>query len=70
MADEEIDVLTIDTLVKNVNIVSFALLYLCNRFHQSLVLFNTFSISILTVFVLCYYFGDFVSYVCLFISTL
>ena len=33
VADKEIDVLTIDTLVKNVDIVSFALLYLCYRFH-------------------------------------
>ena len=33
MADEEVDVLTIDAFVKYVDIVAFALLYLGNRFH-------------------------------------
>ena len=46
MADEEVDVLTIDTFVKYVNIVAFALLYFGDRFHQSLILSDTFSITI------------------------
>ena len=70
MADEEVDVLTIDTFIEYVDIVTFTLLYFCYRFHQSLILSNTLSIGILTVFVLCNNLGNFLSYVCLFISSL
>ena len=45
VSNQIVDVLAVDLFVQNINVVSLAILNLCNRFDQPLVLLNSLSIT-------------------------